>query len=89
MLSTCASFSDCANYQSNLDERAIDISMDLRKVRYQPEKLLFVQLYADIAHRRLKTRFHPVSGIIGGGMVFHQLTSAGFKKDAAHYISCM
>jgi hypothetical protein len=89
VLSTCASFSDCANYQSNLDGRAMDISSELRKICYHSDKLLFIQLYADIAHRRPKTRFHPVSGIIAGGMVFHKLTSAGFKKDAANYISSM
>lgn len=89
VLSTCLTFSDCANFQSNLDGRAIDVSKDIRTICHHPDKLRFVQFYSDIAHRRPTTRFHPVSGYIAGGMAFHKLTSAAFKKDAAEYLSCL
>lgn len=89
VLSTCVSFSDCGNYQSNIDGRAMDISKGLRSICHHPEKLRFLQLYADIAHHRPRTRFHPVSGSIAGGMVFPKQTSTAFKRDAEQYISSL
>ena len=89
MLYTCASFTDCGNYRSNLDGRALDISKELRSVCFLSDKLRFVQLYADLAHRRPRVRFHPVSGCIVGGMVFPKETSAAFKGDASGYLSAL
>lgn len=89
MLYTCASFTDCGNYRSNLDGRALDISKELRSVCFQVDKLRFVQLYADLAHRRPRVRFHPVTGCIAGGMVFPKTTSAAFKRDASSYLSAL
>lgn len=89
VLSTCLSFKDCGNFQSNLDGRLLDISHELRSICRQPDKLRFVQLYEDVPHKMPKTRFHPVSGLIAGGICFSKPTSDAFSKDAIHYISTL
>ncbi|WAR18178.1 hypothetical protein MAR_000016 [Mya arenaria] len=89
MLYTCASFTDCVNYRSNLDGRALDISGELRSVCFHGDKLRFVQLYADLPHRRPRVRYHPVSGCIVGGMVYPKQTSVAFKRDASRYLSAL
>ena len=89
MLYTCASFTDCGNYRSNLDGRVLDISKELRSVCFQVNKLRFVQLFADLAHRRPRVRFHPVTGCIAVGMVFPKETSAAFKRGARSYLSAL
>jgi len=58
-LTTCLSFVDCGNFQTNLDGRIIDISPLLRSVCNYPFRLRFLQLYADIPHLKPNTRFHP------------------------------
>ena len=89
VLNTCLSFSDCVCYQSNLDGRFLDIKKELRDVCWQTETIRFIQLYVDAPHRRPKTRFHPVSGSIAGGIVFHKETSKAFARDATKYISTL
>ncbi|MES9905330.1 MAG: hypothetical protein ABW168_21975 [Sedimenticola sp.] len=88
-LSTCLSLTDCGNFQSNLNGKALDVQPELLQVCVHPEKVLFVQLYADVPHLRPKTRFHPVSGIIAGGLCFPWKTSGAFGRDAEKYISSM
>ncbi|MCG8068404.1 MAG: hypothetical protein JAY84_11115, partial [Candidatus Thiodiazotropha taylori] len=60
-LITAYSFSECGNYQSNLDGKMLHISPDLRSVCTDPGSLNFVQLYADTPHVYPRCRFHPVS----------------------------
>lgn len=89
-LSTCLSFRDCGNYQSNLDGKVIDISKDLKEVcNNTAGDIRFMQLYVDVPHRKPNTRFHPVSGCIAGGLVFHKETYSAFKRDAGKYISTL
>lgn len=89
VLRSCLSFVDCANYQSNLDGRMIDISRLLRSVFYHPNSLQFVQLYADLPHAKPCTRYHPVSGSIVGGLIYPKQTSLAYKRDAERYISSL
>ena len=89
VLSTCLLFKDCANFQSNLDGRLIDVKPQLFRLCRHPELLRFVQFYADVPHRNPKTRFHPVSGCIAGGMAFTKQTIDAFYKDAKRYISAL
>ena len=63
-LITAYSFSECGNYQSNLDGKVLHISPDLRSVCTDPGSLNFVQLYADTPHVYPRCRFHPVSAAI-------------------------
>ena len=88
-LCTCLSFKDCANYQSNLDGRPMDIKTCLRTICRFPHEVQFVQLYADIPHRQPNCRYHPVSGCIVGGMCFPRSTAEAFLRDADHYISTL
>ena len=90
VLRNALSFRECGNYQSNLDGRAMDITVELRNVIVNNcGKLRFIQLYTDSPHRRPQTRFHPVSGVIAGGMVFERQTKNAFLRDANAYISTM
>ncbi|XP_062597385.1 uncharacterized protein LOC134258817, partial [Saccostrea cucullata] len=88
-LSSCLSFTDCGNYQSNLDGRAMDVKDCLMKICRFPQDVQFVQLYADIPHRQPNGRYHPVSGCIVGGMCFPRSTAEAFLRDAEHYISTL
>ena len=63
-LITAYSFSECGNYQSNLDGKVLHISPDLRSVCTDPGSLNFVQLYADTPHVYPRCRFHPVSAAV-------------------------
>lgn len=80
------SFSECVNYQSNLDGRRMDIINELRAVCIMPERMHYVQLYADLPHRLPKCRMHPVSAavIMPNGVGSTRSSSA---SDAKHYIS--
>ena len=60
----CLSLSQAANFQSNLDGRALTIHQSLRGVATFPDKVTFVQLYATSPHRKVKREPHPVSGNI-------------------------
>ena len=89
-LSTCLSFRDCGNFQSNLDGKMMDICKDLKEVCHNTSgDIRFMQLYVDVPHRKPNSRFHPVSGCIAGGLVFHKETYSAFKGDAGRYISTL
>lgn len=88
-LSTCLSFSDCGNFQSNLDGRLLAIGPELLQICRYPEKVKFVQMYADLPHRKPKSRFHPVSGVIAGGMCFPKSTVDAYCKDSLRYLSTL
>jgi len=89
VLSTCLSLTDCGNFQSNLDGRLLDIKQPLRMICRFPDKLMFVQLYSDLPHRQPRSRFHPISGCIVGGMCFPRPTADAFLRDAQHYVSTL
>ena len=84
-LITAYSFSECGNYQSNLDGKLLRISPDLRSVCTHQEGFQFVQLYADTPHIYPHCRFHPVSaGIFLIDGIMKQRTQV--DKDAVSYI---
>ena len=63
-LSSTYSFFECVNFQSNLDNRSLDVSGLLRSVSQFPDRVRFIQMYSDIPHRRPMTRCHPISGSV-------------------------
>ena len=89
ILSTCLSFMDAGNYQSNLDGKPLDFKESLRNVSQQPQGLCFIQMYADTPHQRLKGRFHPVSGSIITGMCLHHKTAQALYRDTVTYLTQM
>lgn len=88
-LCTCLSFTDCGNFQSNLDGKLADIEPELRRICHCPDKLRFVQLYADIPHLKPKTRFHPISGYVVGGLCFSNPVACAFERDSERYLSTL
>lgn len=80
------SFTECINYQSNLDGRTLDINPDLKAVCSCPESLRFVQFYGDIPHRYPKCRMHAVSAAIIIPTGIHKSRSI-VDRDAKTYIS--
>ena len=81
---------ETANFQTNLDGRLLDISGDLRRVSRFPEKLTFLQLYADTPHRREEDAYaHPVSGVITTCGLLHPQTNTAMKKRANNYLQNM
>ena len=85
-LTTSCSLFECANFQSNLDGRAMDVSGKLRRVCCFPERITFLQLYADVPHRYPKSRHHPVSASIIFESGLRNATDA-LRLDAQKYIS--
>ena len=72
-LSSAFSFYECVNFQSNLDNRSLDVTGLLRSISKFPDRVRFIQMYSDIAHRRPSTMCHPITrsiimveGILGG-----------------------
>lgn len=55
IMTSCCSFFECVNFQSNLDERGLDVKPELLAISSLPGEVRFVQLYADIPHRQLST----------------------------------
>ena len=88
-VSTCLSFGDCVNYQSNLDGRLVDISSELRNVCVYRNSVRFVQMYADIPHCLPNSRYHPVSGGIALGVCAPVQTAQAYSRDAERYITTM
>ena len=87
----CLSLQECGNFQSNLDGRAVDISPQLRAVSTYPERLTFIQLYADLPHLRMPQgcRTHPVSGTICCGGILHNKTTEAMERNTMDYIATM
>lgn len=82
--------SEAANFQSNLDTNAIDISPQLRSVSKYPDCITFIQLYADTPHGRSHNiKPHPVSGSIVATNLLHVQTIRKLYQDARSYINTM
>ncbi|KAH3737160.1 hypothetical protein DPMN_043739 [Dreissena polymorpha] len=62
-LTTAFSFIECANFQSNLDGRKMDVSAVVRSISRNAD-MRFVQLYSDLPQIYPNSRMHPVSGSI-------------------------
>ncbi len=80
------SFTECANFQSNLDGKLMDIHRDLRNVCQFPDSLNFLQMYCDLPHRCPDTRWHPVSTAIIVPLGVVKLRR-NIERDAMTYIS--
>lgn len=57
------SLRSCANFQSYLDGKCMDISRGLREILQRLESLRFIQFYADSPHLS-SSSIHPVFGAI-------------------------
>lgn len=85
-LYSALSLTETANFQTNLDSRALDISGDLRRVSALPGKLTFLQLYATTPHRRDETAYaHPVSGVITTCGLLHPQSNRAMRRRAYDY----
>lgn len=81
------SFSEIANFQTNLDGKSIDISNELRDISSLPENITFLQLYCDVPHRREHgIRPHPVSGTVVCSDLLHHKVTAKMYSDAKKYL---
>ena len=82
------SFFECVNFQSNLDEREIDVSRKLLEICQFPDSVRFVQLYSDTPHYRPQTVVHPVSAsVILAEGIFRETSQAKLRQDALEYLS--
>ena len=63
-LTSSPSFFECVNFQSNLDDRGIDVGRKMLEIRRFPDNVRFVQLYSDTPHRRPQTVVHHVSASV-------------------------
>ena len=89
-LSSAFSFFECVNFQSNLDHRSLDVTGLLRSISKFPERVRFIQMYSDIAHRRPSAMCHPISRSII--MVEGILAGPGQQKlsrESVEYLSEM
>ncbi|CAG2198332.1 unnamed protein product [Mytilus edulis] len=75
------SISSCANFQSNLDGRGMDITADLRKILLFPNSLTFIQFYADTPHLHSKY-LHPVFGAIVSCGMLHEKVQVALENHA-------
>lgn len=82
------SFRSCCNFQTNLDGRSIDISRDLRQVCIFPERLRFLQMYADLPHM-ITCSIHPVFGCIASCGVLHCNIQKSLEKKATEYLNAI
>lgn len=88
ILTSCLSFFECVNFQSNLDERGFDIGKELLKICRFPNGVRFLQMYADIPHRRPQTIVHPVSAsVMFAEGIFRKASQNKLNKDALEYLS--
>ena len=84
------SLSEAANFQSNLDGRNLDVSRRLLDLSKWSDKVTFIQLYADIIHRRPdRSRLHPVSGSIVCGSILHPQSTRKLNACAESYLNTM
>lgn len=87
-LYSCLSLSESANFQTNLDNREMDISAALREVTSFQTGLTFLQFYADTPHRRLESKVpHPVSSLIASCGILHKETQSMLTNSTRLYIA--
>lgn len=89
-LFSCLSMAETANFQTNLDNRLIDVSGDLRRVAKYPTNLNFIQLYSDTPHHRdTVSGSHPASGVITCCGILHPRTTVSMKQKSNRYLQNM
>ena len=89
-LFSCLSLSEAANFQSNLDSQAIDVTRDVRCCAKFPSKVTFIQLYSDTPHKRNESYYpHPISGVITCAGALHPNTSRAMMQRSEQYLANM
>eukprot|EP00064_Thunnus_orientalis_P016467 superscaffoldBa00003274_g16532 len=93
LLFTTLSLSECANFQTNLDGRALNVSKALLDIcggkEYQAT-LTFLQMYKDSPHMHMTSAFkHPVSSIIMICGLMHQKSAQAMYTRALNYMDHM
>ena len=87
---TALSFAECANYQSNLDHRKIDLSANLRSMSAFPGLITFVQAYATTPHRHPDRYYqHPVTGCLATLGTLHPKTNKMLADRAQRFLNVM
>lgn len=79
------SLRSCANFQSNLDGKCMDISRGLREILQRPESLRFIQFYADSPHLS-SSSIHPVFGAISSCGILGEKVQQALHHRATEYL---
>lgn len=82
---TALTLSSCANFQTNLDGRVIDITQELRKICKTPHVLNFVQFYADTPHLS-SSYIHPIFGCIVTTGILHKEILKSMERKSKEYL---
>lgn len=86
---TALGMHETANFQTELDNRAMQISPDLRAVCL-PDNITFLQLYVDSPHVHANMPFkHPVSGIVTTCGLSHPQFNKSMWTRAKRYLRHM
>lgn len=86
-ITSALSFFECVNFQSNVDDREINVSKQLLEVCRFPEHVRFVQLYANTPHRRATLVPHSVSAsILFAEGLLREPSYARLKRNTEEYI---
>ena len=86
----CLTLAEAANFQTNLDNRIIDITNTLREVALYPTGLTFLQMYAETPHRHyLSTTPHPCSGTVACCGLLHPQTTGALVARRDEYLKNM
>lgn len=91
----CLSICECANFQSSLDGKSMDMSSVLVKVSHtvfchSPGKSNHIQLYTDSPHRHQSQAYkYPVSGLVVTCGLGHPQTQGAMHSRAAEYVQHM
>jgi len=87
-MTSAFSFSECANFQTLLEGRRLDVIPDLKNICSVPENIRFIQLYTDLPHRYPKTRVHPVSAsVLAVDGIFPENIKKSMYGDSIKYLS--
>lgn len=83
----CLSFDQCANYQSNLDGRPLDVVCCGEESR---GSLNFIQVYGDSPHTHMSHHYrHSVSGVITVCGLMHRNVNTAMNNCAQKYMAHM
>lgn len=82
---TALTLSSCANFQTNLDGRLIDITPELRQICKTPHFLNFIQFYADTPHMS-SSHIHPTFGCIVSTGILHKEILKSMEKRSKEYL---
>lgn len=88
VITSALPFFECVNFQSNLDEKRIDVKGKLLEVCRCGDTVRFVQLYVDTPHRRPPPVVHPISAtVLFAAGLLRETSHVKLNRDAMAYLS--